>query len=72
MSTEPRFQKVYEQIAEVATEVRGLGQDMASMKTDVSDLKTITKENAVEIAKINDRLNKMDDKLDILLERGET
>ena len=62
-----KFQKVYDDLAELRSEQHGMAKDMAALKVDVADLKTIVRENAVAIATINQRLDlefgRIDDQL---------
>jgi hypothetical protein len=54
---ETRFQKVYEQIAEVATDVHGLGKDLKEFKAEVNE----------QFDQVNAKFDQVNTKLDILL-----
>ena len=54
-----KFQKVYDQLAELATDVNGLGVDVSGLRVDVSGLKE-------DVKAVNGRLDTMDTKLDKL------
>ena len=55
-----KFERVYGELAELKSEQHGMAKDMGVMKMDIADLKVITRENAVEIAKVNGKIDRLE------------
>ena len=55
-----KFERAYGELVELKSDQHGMAQDIATMKMDIADLKIVTRENAIEIAKVNEQLSRLE------------